>query len=212
MKTTTDKTYTKRLVGLQKKSWKAFLDVQRPYRWNLGRLEPGKTLDVGCGIGRCLASLPEGSVGVDHNPHSVDIINRAGLTGVLASDFRNSIHYVLGGYDTLLFCHVLEHMPLDEGTELLIEYAAQVKPGGRAILICPQEKGFLTDPTHVTFLDNAALHLMLTEAGYTMEKSYSFPFPRIFGKIFTYNEFVAVGRRKSDPTGTIASDLNTKLF
>jgi hypothetical protein len=36
---------------------------------------------------------------------------------------------------------------------------------------------------------------MLTTAGYTVEKSYSFPLPRVFGRIFTYNEFVAVGRK-----------------
>jgi SAM-dependent methyltransferase len=193
--TTTEKTYTKRLVALQQKSWKTMLDVQRPYRWNLKRLKPGKTLDVGCGIGRCLAALPSGSIGIDHNPHSIDIMNRAGLTGFLPDDFRNSIHYILGGYDTLLLCHVLEHMSPDEGARLLKEYAPLVKLGGLAILICPQEKGFRTDDSHVAFLNDGALRSMLATGGFTVERSYSFPFPRIFGKIFTYNEFVAVGRK-----------------
>jgi SAM-dependent methyltransferase len=192
---TTEKTYTKRLLALQRKSWKTLLDVQRPYRWNLRRLKPGKTLDVGCGIGRCLAALPSGSIGIDHNPHSIDIINRAGLIGFLPDDFRNSSHYILGGYDTLLLCHVLEHMPQDEGIGLIKEYAPLVKLGGLVILICPQEKGFTTDDSHVTFLDDVALCSMLTIAGYTVEKSYSFPLSRTFGKIFTYNEFVAVGRK-----------------
>ncbi len=195
MTTTNEITYTKRLIALQQKSWKTMLDVQRPYRWNLKRLKPGKTLDVGCGIGRCLATLPPGSIGIDHNPHSIDIINRAGLVGFLPDDFRNSNYYILGGYDTLLLSHVLEHMSLDEGAHLIKEYAPLVKLGGLAILICPQEKGFTTDDSHVTFLNDGALRLMLTTAGYTVERSYSFPLPRIFGKIFTYNEFVAIGRK-----------------
>jgi SAM-dependent methyltransferase len=193
--TTTEKTYTKRLVTLQQKSWKTMLDVQRPYRWNLRRLRPGKTLDIGCGIGRCLVALPSGSVGIDHNPHSIDIINSMGLIGFLPNDFRNSSYYILGGYDSLLLCHVLEHMSFDEGTRLIQEYAPLLRLGGLAILICPQEKGFTTDDSHVTFLNDEALRLLLTTTGYTVEKSYSFPLPRVFGRIFTYNEFIAVGRK-----------------
>jgi 2-polyprenyl-3-methyl-5-hydroxy-6-metoxy-1,4-benzoquinol methylase len=193
--TTTEKAYTKRLVALQRKSWKSMTDVQRPYRWNLRRLKPGKTLDVGCGIGRSLAALPNGSIGIDHNPHSVDIVNRMGLVGFLPEDFRNSVHYIPGGYDSVLLCHVLEHMSQDEGTRLIKEYTPLVKLGGSAILICPQEKGFMIDDTHIAFLEIEALCSMLTIAGYTVEKTYSFPLPRIFGRIFTYNEFVVVGRK-----------------
>jgi 2-polyprenyl-3-methyl-5-hydroxy-6-metoxy-1,4-benzoquinol methylase len=179
------------------KSWKTMLDVQRPYRWNLRRLGPGKTLDVGCGIGRSLATLPAGSIGIDHNPHSIDIINRNGLIGFLPADFRNSIYYALGGYDSLLLSHVLEHMSQEEGSRLIKEYAPLVKVDGLAILICPQEKGYSTDDSHITFLNQAALCMMLITAGFTVEKSYSFPLPRVFGGIFTYNEFVAVGRKVS---------------
>jgi len=30
-------------------------------------------------------------------------------------------------------------------------------------------------------------------AGVTVERQYSFPFPRVAGKVFSYNEFVLVG-------------------
>jgi alpha-D-ribose 1-methylphosphonate 5-triphosphate synthase subunit PhnI len=90
-------------------------------------------------------------------------------------------------------------MTLVEGTGLIKEYAPLVRLGGLAILICPQEKGFTTDDSHVTFLNDIALRSMLTINSYTVEKSYSFPFPRAFGKIFAYNEFVVVGR-KTSPT------------
>ena len=53
--------------------WKKALNVQAPYRWNLRRQRLGRTLDVGCGIGRNLETLDPGSVGVDHNEHSVAV-------------------------------------------------------------------------------------------------------------------------------------------
>jgi 2-polyprenyl-3-methyl-5-hydroxy-6-metoxy-1,4-benzoquinol methylase len=194
---TTEKAYTKRLVALQKQSWKTILDVQRPYRWNLKRLNPGRTLDVGCGIGRCLTALPAGSVGIDHNPHSIDIVNSLGLIGFVADDFRRSASYILGGYDTLLLSHVLEHLTQDEGCSLIEKYAPLIKLGGLAILICPQEKGFSTDYSHVTFLDRDKLCAMLTMTGFVVQKTFSFPFPRILGRIFAYNETVVVGRKVS---------------
>ena len=194
---TADKTYTRRLVSMQKKRWKSILDVQRPYRWNLRRLNPGKTLDVGCGIGRCLAALPAGSVGTDHNPHSIDLVNRAGLIGFLPEDFRNSSQYSLGAFDTLLISHVLEHMTIEDGIQLIKRHSPLIRVGGMVILICPQEKGFATDPSHVTFLDAEALMAILQATGFAVERTYSFPLPRVVGKIFPYNEFVVVGRKAS---------------
>jgi hypothetical protein len=38
---------------------------------------------------------------------------------------------------------------------------------------------------------------MLTMTGFVVQKSFSFPFPRIFGRIFAYNETVVVGRKVS---------------
>ena len=49
---TADPAYTARLRDLEGRGWKQRLDVQAPYRWNLRRLHPGLTLDVGCEIGR----------------------------------------------------------------------------------------------------------------------------------------------------------------
>ena len=71
MNDTRDREYTERLVRLQRAPWKRWLDVQAPYRWNLRRLHPGFTLEVGCGIGRNLEHLRGHGVGLDHNAHSV---------------------------------------------------------------------------------------------------------------------------------------------
>ena len=49
--------YADRLQTLEQARWKQLLDVQAPYRWNIRRLGLGRTLDVGCGLGRNLAHL-----------------------------------------------------------------------------------------------------------------------------------------------------------
>ncbi|MGH3982953.1 MAG: hypothetical protein ACRDST_09810 [Pseudonocardiaceae bacterium] len=78
---TTGQAYTDRLAELGQARWKRLLDVQAPYRWNLRRLlGERRVLDVSCGIGRNLAHLGAGSVGVDHNRHSVRTCRDRGLT------------------------------------------------------------------------------------------------------------------------------------
>ena len=59
--------------------WKRLLNVQAPYQWNLRRQHLGRTLDIGCGIGRNLPSLPPGSLGVDHNATSIATARARGL-------------------------------------------------------------------------------------------------------------------------------------
>jgi SAM-dependent methyltransferase len=62
---------------------------QLPYRTHLRVLKLGATLDIGCGVGRNLATSPAGSVGVDHNDFSIDAARRAVRADVSrASYFR----------------------------------------------------------------------------------------------------------------------------
>src|SRR4051794_27828148 len=76
---TEDAAYAYRLARLETVWWKRWLDVQRPYRWNLRRLEPGFTLDIGCGLGRNLSHLGGDGVGIDHNEESVATARARGL-------------------------------------------------------------------------------------------------------------------------------------
>jgi SAM-dependent methyltransferase len=196
---TTDEAYTERLRSLTGARWKQLLDVQRPYRWNLQRLDPGRTLDVGCGIGRQLVALPEGSVGVDHNPHSIEYVRSLGLTGLTVDEFNESEFAKPGSYDSILLGHVLEHMTRDQGVALLRDYLPYLRPGGKIIVFCPQEAGFASDATHVQFFDDAAIASILTDLGLVVTRNTSFPFPRPAGKYFKYNEFVVVAQLPSAP-------------
>ena len=62
-------------------------------------------------------------------------------------------------------------------------------------VITPQERGYASDATHVTFMDYAEVGRLAGYLGLTVEREYSFPLPRAFGKLFTYNEFIVVARK-----------------
>jgi SAM-dependent methyltransferase len=192
-KSTAEQEYTERLETLTGKRWKEVLDVQRPYRWNIRRLDLGRTLEVGSGIGRLLLHLPQGSVGVDHNAHSVARANELGAESYSTDDFFSSGRFSPGEFDSVLMAHLLEHLTPEQTREILRDYLPYVRPGGKVAVICPQEKGYATDETHVTFLSPEDIVRVLETAGIKVVRSYSFPFPRPVGKVFAYNETVVLG-------------------
>lgn len=181
--------YAERLRRGQGVWWKRVLPVQWPYQHNLRRQQLGVTLDVGCGIGRNLASLPPGSLGVDHNARAVEIAREAGLEAMTVQDFRASNRATPGAFDSLLVAHVLEHLDEETGRGLLEEYLQFIRPGGSAFIVCPQERGYRTDPTHVRYLTDGDLADLCHEVGLEPVRSYSFPLPRWAGSAFAYNEF-----------------------
>jgi 2-polyprenyl-3-methyl-5-hydroxy-6-metoxy-1,4-benzoquinol methylase len=91
-----------------------------------------------------------------------------------------------------LAAHLLEHLPEPEATGLLRSYLPLVRPGGRIVLITPQERGWRSDATHVRWVDAAELRRTCEQLGLTVDTSQSFPFPRPVGRVFRYNEFVQV--------------------
>jgi SAM-dependent methyltransferase len=191
--------YAKRLVRLQTARWKQWLDVQAPFRWNLKRLDPGFVLDVGCGIGRNLLHFPTRGVGVDTNEECVRVARARGLTAFTPAELRQSPEYNRPSrFDTILFAHVAEHMSEDHAVALLTEYEPLLRPGGRLIMISPQEAGFKSDKTHVEFMDFTRLSSIAERLGFERQRAFSFPFPRWAGRLFTYNEFVVVSRKHGD--------------
>ena len=78
---------------------------------------------------------------------------------------------------------------------MLAPYLSYLEPGARVVLICPQERGFASDPTHTVFVDQPALAALADELELRVERQFSFPLPRRAGRVFTYNEFVTVAVR-----------------
>jgi len=185
--------YAERLRRHGGARWKRLLDVQRPYRWNLRRLELGRVLDVGCGIGRNLTALGPDSVGVDHNPSAVAMARAAGLTAYTSEEFER-LGLPERSFDSMLLAHVLEHMSVDWGLALVEGYLPFI--ADTVVVICPQELGYRSDPTHVTFLQADDIQRILELTGLQVSRVFSFPLARAFGKVFTYNETVVVARRR----------------
>jgi 2-polyprenyl-3-methyl-5-hydroxy-6-metoxy-1,4-benzoquinol methylase len=186
--------YAKRLNRLDSSRWRRALNVQAPYRWNIRRLNLGRTLDVGCGLGRNLAHLDGNGIGVDHNAESVAIARARGLSALTTDEFAASEYAKPKSFDSLLFAHVLEHVSRDYALVLVAGYLGYLRPGGAVVFITPQERGYRTDSTHITFVDFERLGAISTALGLHEQRHYSFPFPRSIGKVFPYNEFVFEAR------------------
>jgi SAM-dependent methyltransferase len=186
--------YAERLRAKQGVWWKKALDVQRPYRVNLRRQHLGRTIDVGCGIGRTLGMLAPGSVGVDHNAHSVGVARGLGYPAYTVDEFLASGYAVPGAFDAMLLSHVIEHLDRDEALGVVRMYLPFVRPGGMVMFVVPQEVGYRSDHTHVRFYDGEDLVLLAKDLGLTPGRPWSFPFPRPVGKAFIYNETNLVSR------------------
>lgn len=187
--------YAERLNTLQNKRWKKLLNVQAPYRANIRRMKLGRTLDVGCGNGRNLSYLPAGSVGVDHNAHLIAAARARGGEAYTSDEFfADETLSAPGSFDAVLAAHLIEHLTPADARTVMRSYLPLVRPGGRVVFITPQERGYASDPTHLTFTDQAALSALDRDLGLVTEKQYSFPFPRFTGKLFIYNEFNHIAR------------------
>lgn len=191
---TQDVSYSERLQRLQLAPLKSRLRFADPYRAHFLALRLGRTLEVGCGVGRVLDFLRPNAVGVDHNVESVRICNERGLEAHTPEDFM--VRYGEDEFESLVFSHVLEHMKEEKAVEVLGMYLPYLRKGGRVILITPQERGQKSDPTHVTFMDHDRVASVCAHVGLNISVQCSFPLPRPLGRFFLYNEFVTVATKK----------------
>ncbi|CAB4882953.1 unannotated protein [freshwater metagenome] len=173
------------------------VDPQRPYRWNLRRLQPGFVLDIGCGIGRNLAHLDGRGVGIDHNTECVATCRASGLVAFEPHEFAASEYATEGRFDSMLLAHVIEHLSEADADDLVMAHLRFVCTDGRVILITPQERGQASDPTHVRFVDEPAVRRMASRLNLQVVSIRSFPFPRPVGRLFTHNETVSVLSRRA---------------
>lgn len=192
---TSDEEYARRLVRKQHVWWKRALHVQAPYRWNLRRQGLGRTLDIGCGVGRNLEVLAPGSIGVDHNLAAITVARELGHNALTVDDFLASDEARPAAFDGLLLAHIVEHLPRADALKLLQTYLPYVRPGGRVFFVCPQERGYHSDPTHVEWTTENDLVDLAISVDLVPDTPYSFPFPRWMGRAFIYNEFCLLAHR-----------------
>ncbi len=197
-----DAEYARRLADLQGARWKQLLDVQRPYRSVIRKYCSGRVLEVGCGTGRNLLNLRGNAIGVDVNTEAIRMCKDQGFTAYTPEEFSRSAHAEPQSFDSLLMAHVLEHVTEADGDGLLRKYLPFLKPGGTVMLICPQERGFASDPTHVRWVDDSGLARHMKAAHLQPLRTFSFPFPRWMGKPFIYNEFIAIAEKPVAPSDT----------
>lgn len=171
--------------------WKRVLNVENFYMKKIQSLALGRVLEIGSGIGRNLVWLND-SVGVDHNEHSVAVAKERGLNSYTNKEFHKSKWATNGYFDSLIFVHVMEHLLVSEADMLLGEFRKYLKPHGRLLIICPQEKGFRSDETHICFFDFGLAETLGVKNKFGVVTQKSFPLPRLAGKIFRGNEFISV--------------------
>ena len=170
---TDDRDYTDRLVGSSGARWKRLLNVQAPYRWNLRRLHPGRTLDVGCGIGRNLDHLDGNGVGVDTNPTSVAEARRRGFEAHTVEEVacRGDRRRDASTRCSSPTCSNTWSAGRGGGPRRPEYLPIPPSPAGLVITIVPQEAGYASDATHVEFLDADDVASMYADQGVTASRS-----------------------------------------
>jgi len=168
------------------------------YLQNMLREVRGRTVDLGFGAGQLLERLPEGSLGLEVNPHLVEEARKAGLNAALYD--TTAEEPLIGAlpanaYSTLVMAHVLEHFPDADAMVRQILRSCRTLGIGRVIFVVPGAKGFRFDSTHRTFVNLRYLetHGLLSCEGYAVTTRRYFPGDQEWiGRYYTFHEFMFV--------------------
>ena len=145
----------------------------------------GRCLDVGCGKGRHLKLMPEGSIGIDIFPVKLDRYD------FLACDVNYGLPFKDESFDCILASHIIEHVESPYG--LLREFWRILKKGGWLIVAIPNPQCLFFDyyelyepwNEHIYSWDIKSMKRFLMNSGFEVVEIYcNFPFNEKVGRIF----------------------------
>ncbi len=178
--------------------------VRQLYLYDIRKYCKGKTIDFGCGIGELLRILPKGSIGLEVNKVVVDFCKSQGMAVQLYSpelDNYNLSMVDTSSYFTFTMNHVLEHL---ENSNMVIEklFTSCYRLGiSRIVFTVPGYKGYLSDKTHITFIDRKYFeeNTLFDNPYYKLHLSKYFPINlAIVSQYFTHNELRLVFDLRTD--------------
>ena len=128
---------------------------------------PRPLLDIGCSVGNLLSIDPERSVGIDLDPHAVEVARSRGLSADVG-DLNAPLPYDERSFGCVNCRHVIEHVWQPE--QLLAEIHRVLRPQGRLVLLTPDFRHafrtFYDDHTHVRPLTRESLRRLALEIGF----------------------------------------------
>ena len=147
-------------------------------------------LDAGCGEGITLEKMTKlfpdrRVVGIDTEPENIEICLRHQLPVQEGSLY--AIPFADASFDTVLFSEVIEHLDMPE--KALFEIYRVLRPGGRVIIIFPNDRTFMLarlamgmvreafyDPGHVRQWTPRQIRKSLSAIGFMPFAAHSVPF------------------------------------
>lgn len=132
----------------------------------LGDIRGMRVLDIGCGSGRILKGFDDAgasvALGVDLDSEAVEVARRAGLNVELGdvADLGDRLAKS-APFDVVIMTHIIEHLPRDSVSAMLMTIRNLLRPGGCVLISTPNGQS----PTGVYWLTEDATHTWLYTSG-----------------------------------------------